>query len=64
MLPSTSAEPLANSSTPGRVTFLEELNDRFSSVFPELWKLGQAYFAGELFVRVDSLKKDEFKVSD
>lgn len=32
------------------------------SVFPELWRLGQAYFAGELFVRTDALKKDEFKV--
>ncbi|KAK4002670.1 exocyst complex component 2 [Daphnia magna] len=61
LLPSSSsAEPPPNS-TPGRVTFIEELNDRFMSVFPELWRLGQAYFAGELFVRTDALKKDEFK---
>jgi hypothetical protein len=62
LLPSSNSAESSSNTTPGRVTFLEELNDRFTSVFPELWKLGQAYFAGELFVRADTLKKEEFKV--
>lgn len=59
LVPSTEQPP---SGTPGRVTFLEELNDMFIAAFPELWKLGQAYFSGELFVRGDPSKKEEFKV--
>lgn len=62
LLPSSNSAESSSNTTPGRVTFLEELNDRFISVFPELWKLGQAYFGGELFVRADTLKKEEFKV--
>lgn len=60
--PSTAVDPGANG-TPGRITFLEELNDRFITIFPELWKIGQAYFNRELFVRVDLTKQDEFKVA-
>ena len=60
-MPSNLTEPSQNG-TPGRVTFLEELNDMFIAIFPELWKLGQAYFSGELFVRPDPSKKEEFKV--
>ena len=48
--------------TPGRILFLDELNERFISVFPELWKLGQAYFNRELFVKFDPSKQDNFKV--
>lgn len=59
--PSAAGDPTGNS-TPCRITFLEELNDRFSTVFPELWRLGQAYFNRELFVRVDASRQDEFKV--
>lgn len=47
---------------PARVSFLEELSDIFTSVFPELWKLGQAYFNKELYVRVEPSKQEEFKV--
>ena len=47
---------------PGRIGFLEELSDIFVRLFPDLWKLGQAYFGGELFVRVDPSKREEFKV--
>ena len=47
---------------PGRIGFLEELSDIFVRLFPDLWKLGQAYFGGELFVKVDSSKQEEFKV--
>ena len=52
-----------NNAIPGRIGFLEELSDIFVRLFPDLWKLGQAYFGGELFVRVDPSKREEFKVS-
>jgi len=50
-----------NNAIPGRIGFLEELSDIFVRLFPDLWKLGQAYFGGELFVRVDPSKREEFK---
>lgn len=48
---------------PVRVSFLEELSGTFTSVFPELWKIGQAYFHKELYVRVELSKQEEFKVT-
>ena len=33
---------------PQNILFVEDLTDRVSLEFPELWKLGQAYFKGEL----------------
>ena len=35
---------------PQNILFVEDLTDRVSAEFPELWKLGQAYFKGELHV--------------
>ena len=52
-----------NHHTPVRMSFLEELDNLFNNIFPDLWKLGQAYFTGELYVRVDPSKPDEFKVN-
>ncbi|XP_053690882.1 exocyst complex component 2 [Sabethes cyaneus] len=34
--------------TPNRVQFCEEMNEIAASQFPDLWRLGQAYFTGEL----------------
>ena len=61
MAPTPAIEVMGNT-TPGRILFLDELNERFISVFPALWKLGQAYFSKELFVKLDQTKQDEFKV--
>ena len=33
--------------TPQKVIFLEELTEVMTEVFPDLWKIGQAYFSGE-----------------
>jgi len=52
----------AGNQTPTRIAFLEELNELFAATLPELWRLGQAYFTGELYVNVDHGKQDEFKV--
>ena len=46
------------------MNFLEDLNEIFTNIFPELWKLGQAYFIGELYVRVDVSKHEEYKVKN
>ena len=61
MAPTPAIETMGNA-TPIRILFLDELNERFISVFPALWKLGQAYFSKELFVKFDPTKQDEFKV--
>uniref|UniRef100_A0AAG5CUS3 Exocyst complex component 2 n=1 Tax=Anopheles atroparvus TaxID=41427 RepID=A0AAG5CUS3_ANOAO len=41
----TRTEP---SATPVRVQFCEEMTEIAASQFPDLWRLGQAYFTGEL----------------
>ncbi|KDQ71568.1 exocyst complex component 2 [Zootermopsis nevadensis] len=48
-------------SVPQRVLFVEELTDIVSNRFPDLWKLGQAYFSGELHVKVEPGKQAQFK---
>jgi exocyst complex component 2 len=50
------------SSVPQRVLFVEELTEIVSNRFPDLWKLGQAYFSGELHVRVETNRQTQFKV--
>jgi exocyst complex component 2 len=49
-------------SVPQRVLFVEELTEIVSNRFPDLWKLGQAYFSGELHVRVEPGRQAQFKV--
>ncbi|XP_075212432.1 exocyst complex component secretory 5 isoform X2 [Lycorma delicatula] len=46
---------------PQRVLCVEVLTEIISSHFPDLWKLGQAYFSGELQVPVGSGRQQEFK---
>jgi len=46
---------------PHNILFVEDLTDRVSSEFPELWKLGQAYFKGELHVEPDVGKQPVFR---
>ncbi|XP_001654115.2 exocyst complex component 2 [Aedes aegypti] len=43
--PKSRADPNA---TPNRVQFCEEMTEIAASQFPDLWRLGQAYFTGEL----------------
>nr|CAD7571838.1 unnamed protein product [Timema californicum] len=49
------------SSVPQRVLFVEELSEITTNMFPDLWKLGQAYFSGELHVKVEPEKQTHFK---
>merc|ERR1719447_2430769 len=46
---------------PQNILFVEDLTDRVSLEFPELWKLGQAYFKGELHVEPDVGKQPVFR---
>ena len=43
-------------SIPHNILFVEDLTERVAAEFPELWKLGQAYFKGELHVEPDTGK--------
>ena len=46
---------------PQNILFVEDLTDRVSAEFPELWKLGQAYFKSELHVEPDTGKQPVFR---
>ncbi|XP_074644700.1 exocyst complex component 2-like [Tubulanus polymorphus] len=54
---------------PQKVQFVEELTATITETFPDLWKLGQAYFAGQLVLKesgeqklkVDTSKHAQFK---
>ena len=46
---------------PQAVLFVQDVTDRLGAEFPALWKLGQAYFKGELVVEPDSGKAGVFK---
>ena len=46
---------------PHNILFVEDLTERVSAEFPELWKLGQAYFKGELHVSPDMGKQPVFR---
>lgn len=52
-----------NNSIPECILFVEELCEVVSELFPDLWKLGQAYFTGELHVKVEPGRQVEFKVT-
>lgn len=55
--------------TPQKVAFIEELTELVTDNFPDLWKLGQAYFSGSLFTKetgektfkLDTAKHNSFK---
>lgn len=55
--------------TPQKVSFIEELTELVTDNFPDLWKLGQAFFSGSLFTKesgektfkVDAAKHSKFK---
>lgn len=42
--------------------FVEEICEILSELFPNLWKLGQSYFSGELHVKVEPGRQLGFKV--
>lgn len=46
---------------PQNILFVEDLTERVAQEFPELWKLGQAYFKGELHVEPDVGKQPVFR---
>lgn len=50
-------------STPPRIAFVEDIVEFLLQTLPEFWKLGQAYFNGELQIKPDKVKQNEFKVS-
>lgn len=52
-----------NNNIPECILFVEELCEVVSELFPNLWKLGQAYFTGELHVKVEPGRQVEFKVT-
>jgi exocyst complex component 2 len=51
-----------SSQVPNRVLFCEEMTEIAASQFPDLWRLGQAYFTGELR-GVNEPKPGNFKVN-
>ncbi|KAJ3639449.1 hypothetical protein Zmor_002810 [Zophobas morio] len=46
---------------PANVNFIDEICISVSETFPDLWKIGQAYFSGELRVKVEAGRHVEFK---
>ncbi len=46
---------------PEPILFVESITERLASEFPDLWKLGQAYFKGDLVVDPDTGKSVVFK---
>ena len=46
------------SAVPQRVLFVEELSELLIEGLPDLWKLGQAYFNGDLAADVCAQKKN------
>ncbi|KAF5294233.1 hypothetical protein FQA39_LY13481 [Lamprigera yunnana] len=49
------------SAVPENVLFFEDLCQLLSELFPDLWKLGQSYFTGELHTKVESGRQTNFK---
>ncbi|KAJ8921148.1 hypothetical protein NQ315_013619 [Exocentrus adspersus] len=46
---------------PACVNFTDEICLTISEIFPDLWKIGQAYFSGELQVKVEPGRQVEYK---
>ncbi|GLH13738.1 Exocyst complex component 2 [Gryllus bimaculatus] len=57
----TAALDASANMVPQRVLFVEELAEILAERFPDLWKLGMAYFSGELHVQVSSSRDSDFK---
>lgn len=55
--------PVDIGQVPANVNFIDEICLSISETFPDLWKIGQAYFSGELQVKVEPGRHVEFKVS-
>lgn len=51
----------ANCNVPSRVLCIEAICDIVSEQLPDLWRLGQSYFTGQLHVAVDTEKQIPFK---
>lgn len=47
---------------PPRVLCIEAICDVITEQLPDLWRLGQSYFTGQLHVAVDTKKQEPFKV--
>nr|XP_023022943.1 exocyst complex component 2 [Leptinotarsa decemlineata] len=43
------------------VNFTDEICSTLSEIFPDMWKIGQAYFSGELQVKVEAGRQVEYK---
>lgn len=46
--PHSSSKSRDQNATPNRLLFCEEMNEIATGQFPDLWRIGQAYFSGEL----------------
>ncbi|XP_028138176.2 exocyst complex component 2 [Diabrotica virgifera virgifera] len=46
---------------PACVNFTDEICVVTSEIFPDLWKIGQAYFSGELQVKIEAGRQVEYK---
>lgn len=53
-----------DNSIPPRVLCVEAICDIVTEQLPDLWRLGQSYFTGQLHVTVDTEKQGPFKVSN
>ncbi|XP_034947580.1 exocyst complex component 2 [Chelonus insularis] len=51
----------ANCNVPSRVLCIEAICDVVAEQLPDLWRLGQSYFTGQLHVAVDAEKQVSFK---
>ncbi|XP_015114591.1 exocyst complex component 2 [Diachasma alloeum] len=51
----------ANCNVPSRVLCIEAICDVVAEQLPDLWRLGQSYFTGQLHVAVDAEKQGPFK---
>ncbi|KAJ8933784.1 hypothetical protein NQ314_013820 [Rhamnusium bicolor] len=54
-------QPMELNVVPACVNFTDEICLTISEIFPDLWKIGQAYFSGELQVRVEAGRQVEYK---
>lgn len=50
-----------NTSPPENVLYIEDLCQVITELFPDLWKIGQSYFTGELHVKVEGGRQVGFK---
>lgn len=47
---------------PKKVLCIDEIASVISDYFPDLWKLGQNYFVGDLAIKPDCSHETDFKV--